>query len=160
MTESEAYVQFAIPGVPYSAVRIPLSLNPEEQQIVTENALAAAQAFADAFALTFAEPFQAAPEPRQQLPRQQAAPRPTQTQRAPQGRPAARQTSPSADLDPELVVYGNCPDHPRVSALPSILRYQEVEMDDEGNERYAKYYCDGKANGTGKNHSLYARQLI
>ena len=68
MTEPESYLQFSIPGVPYSAVRIPLSLNPEEQQIVTENALAAAQAFADAFALTFAEPFQAAPEPRQQPP--------------------------------------------------------------------------------------------
>ena len=160
MTEPESYLQFSIPGVPYSAVRIPLSLNPEEQQIVTENALAAAHAFADAFALTFAGPFQAAPEPRQQPPRQQAAPQPTTRQRAPQGRPAARQASPGADLDPELVVHGNCPDHPDVAALPSILKYQEVEMDDEGYERYAKYFCRGAENGTGKNHSLYARQLI
>ena len=62
--------------------------------------------------------------------------------------------------NPDLIITGFCPDHPRSKALPSIAKYQEIEFDEEGNEKYSKYFCSGKDNGTGKNHSLWRRQVI
>jgi hypothetical protein len=83
----------------------------------------------------------------------EAPQRPAEPQQRPQG------TRKANELDPELVAKGNCPEH-GVPAQPSKMDFQEVELDDEGTEWYAKYFCGGKDNGTGKNHGLYRRQLV
>jgi hypothetical protein len=154
------YLQFQVPSLPYSAVRIPLVEDLEEQDEWVARAMNAAQLLAKAYAETFAEPFEDVPERAPVRPAGNAStamrrPVAPQRQAAPPRRAAA-----APALDPNLIVEGFCPDHPNVAALPSIPRYQEVEMGEDGYERYAKYFCPGKENGTGANHNLYARQLV
>ena len=151
------HIMFGVPGVPYSQVRFPLVYDINEMNVLIAQAMETAKLLKEAYEETFpgAGPrLQINPDgsmdplgqPRQQEP-QRAAPARSATPRATGG------------LDPALVVAGTCPEH-GCNALPSILKYQEVEMSDEGQERYAKYYCDGKLNGTGKNHALWARELV
>jgi hypothetical protein len=163
VTSENAYLQLQIPSLPYSAVRIPLVEDLEEQDAIVARAMNAASLLAKAYAETFAEPF---PESPPESPQRPAAARPGGTPTN-GGRPAPqRQVAPprraavAPTLDPALIVEGFCPDHPNVAALPSIPKYQEVEMGEDGYERYAKYFCPGKENGTGANHNLYARQLV
>jgi hypothetical protein len=156
---TEAYLQFQIPSLPFSAVRVPLVEDLEEQDAWVARAMNAAQLLAHAYAETFVEPFEDVPArqvrpsaPPITAPRHPAAP---QRQSAPPRRAAV-----APALDPSLVIEGFCPTHPDVAALPSLPKYQEVEMGEDGYERYAKYFCPGKENGTGQNHQLFARQLI
>jgi hypothetical protein len=157
----DAYLQFQIPNLPYSAVRIPLVEDLDEQDAIVARAMNASQLLANAYHEAFAEPFEEVPE-------RPAPVRPAGNPSTPMRRPAApqRQAAPprrvaaAPALDPALIIEGFCPDHPNVAALPSIPKYQEVEMGEDGYERYAKYFCPGKENGTGANHNLYARQLV
>lgn len=136
----QAYLQIPVPGVPYSAIRVPLNGNMEHDNLWIEHAMLIAQLAANHYADAFPT---AAPPP-------QEAP-----QRPPQAQQQAAQPRKGTELDPRLVVRGDCPQH-RAPAKPSKLEYQEIEMDEEGNERYAKYYC----NAGERTHSLYARQLV
>lgn len=146
------YVSFQIPGMPYSVVRLPLVWSIEEFNVLAAQAMESAKIVKEAYDEAFPERFtpvetgvagstpqaqQRPAQPRQQTPRAQ-----------------------SDGLDPDLIITGFCPDHPRSKALPSIAKYQEIEFDEEGNEKYSKYFCSGKDNGTGKNHSLWRRQVI
>ena len=163
--DAAAYMQFQVPGLPYSAVRIPIVEDLGEMDAWVARAMNAAQLLANAYAETFAEPVEDVPQRR--VPTRPPIPpgpdpgtntrRPAAPQR--QAAPQRRAVAPAA-LDPELIVAGFCPEHPGVAALPSIPRYQEVEMGEDGYERYAKYFCPGQENGTGRNHNLYARQLV
>ena len=158
-------MQFQVPSLPFSAVRVPLVEDLEEQDAWVARAMNAAQLLAVAYRDAFEETPQGPPEP---APRPQFRPAPQQSQRpngavqrAPQRQATApRRAAAAPALDPELIIQGFCPDHPNVAALPSIPKYQEVEIGEDGYERYAKYFCPGKENGTGQNHNLYARQLI
>ena len=146
------HIMFGVPGVPYSQVKIPLVYDINEMNVLIASAMETAKLLKEAYEETFADQFvtreapQAQPVPRQQEP-QRVVPARSITPRATGG------------LDPALVVDGTCPEH-GCNALPSILKYQEVEMSDEGEERYAKYFCPGKDNGTGTNHALWARELV
>ncbi len=154
----EAYLQFGIPGLAYSAVRIPLVEDLEQQDEWVARAMNAAQLLAKAYAETFAEPFEDVPA--RQVPVRPASPSSTPSRRPAASQAAPRRAAAAPALDPNLIVEGFCPDHPSVAALPSIPKYQEVEMGEDGYERYAKYFCPGAENGTGRNHNLYARQLV
>ncbi len=142
------YLQWSVPGIPYSAVRIPLVYNSGEMNVLIAHAIEASKILLEAYNDEFSTKEQ--PQEVQRVPVQQ----PVATRQR-QARPAK-----SAYPDPDLVIKGFCPDHPDVPARLSNETYQEIEMDDEGNERYAKYWCDGKLNGMNRNHSLYARQLV
>lgn len=160
-----AYLQFGVPGLPFSAVRIPLVEDLDEMDAWVARAMNAAQLLANAYHEAFAEPFpESPPEPSQRPVARRPAGSPTTPMNgrkaAPQRQAAPQRRAVAQALDPNLIVEGYCPDHPGVKALPSIPRYQEVEMDEEGYERYAKYFCPGQENGTGANHNLYARQLV
>ena len=150
------HVMFGIPGIPYSQVRIPLVYNIAEMNVLIAAAMETAKLLKEAYEDTFhakeLEDERAAftgaaspPPPGQRLPQQ--------PQRATLG------TRRATDLDPNLVIRGNCPEH-GCPAQPSKAEYNEIEFDEDGNERYAKYFCGGKDNGTGKNHGLFARQLV
>ena len=141
------HVMFGIPGVLYSQVRIPLVYDINEMNVLVASAMETAKLLREAYQETFADEFVT-----REAPQAQPVPRlAQQPQRAAQG--ARRAT----DLDPNLVVTGNCPEH-GIVARPSKLEYQEIEIDAEsGVERYAKYYC--VPNGAPR-HSLYARQLV
>lgn len=153
MTNEEAfdpqfgYAQFSVPDVPFSAIRVPLSGNIESDNAWLEHAMTIAAFLNQHYKSTFPSPTSPIEAPRS-VP---ATPRATPRQ-APRGRPAA-------GLDPDLIIHGNCPEH-GVPARPSNLQYQEIEMSDTGDERYAKYFCPGQENGTGANHSLWARELV
>ena len=157
------YLQFGIPGPPYWAVRIPLVEDLEEQDVIVARAMNAAQLLANAYYQAFGGEPSPEPAPR---PQQRPAPQPAQrtngaAQRAPQRQAAPpRRAAGAPTLDPQLIIQGFCPSHPSVAALPSLPKYQEVEMGEDGYERYAKYFCPGKENGTGQNHQLFARQLV
>lgn len=160
--EATPYLQVGIPGLPYSAVRIPIVEDLEEQSEWVARAMNAAQLLANAYHDTFpeytSEPFS---EPARSPARPAAGggPRANGRAQAP-SRQAPRPARAPQGLDPQLIVEGYCPEHDGVKARPSILKYQEIETDDEGYERYAKYWCPGQENGTGQNHNLYARQLL
>ena len=144
------YIVFGIPDVPFSSVRLPLVWDINEMNVLVAQAMETAKLVREAYQETFGQP---TPAPA----RSSAAP----AQQAPQRAAPARPVTPRATggLDPDLIVVGTCPEH-GCNALPSILKYQEIEMGDDGVERYAKYYCDGKLNGTNANHSLWARELV
>lgn len=146
------YVQFQIPGMPYSVVRVPLVWNIEEFNVLAAQAMESAKIVKEAYDEAFPERIT------------YTGPAETpQAQQRPAFRSAPQQQAPRAQsdgLDPNLIITGFCPDHPRSKALPSIAKYQEIEFDEEGNEKYSKYFCSGKDNGTGKNHSLWRRQVI
>lgn len=163
MTQEEAtyeafpeagYVVFGIPDVPYSSVRLPLVWNLDEFNVLVAQAMESAKLVREAFQEAFLAPSPLRIEFSDVVP--SVSPSPA---RAAQPRPAARSARANSDLDPDLIVQGNCPEH-GVAAAPSILKYQEIEMSDEGEERYAKYFCPGQHNGTGKNHPLWARELV
>lgn len=140
------YLQIPVPGIPYSAVRVPLSGRLDADNLWVEHAMLVAQLASKAYAEAFAVE---APEPHQEAPRRaqsaQSHPRPAQSVRRPAG-----------GLDASLVVHGNCPEH-WVPARPSNLQYQEIEIAEDGTERYAKYWHD---NPDGSRHSLWARELV
>ena len=138
----EGYLQIPVPGIQYSAIRVPLDGTLERDNLWVEHAM---------FIATLAQKLyrEAFPD----VPQQEAPQRPAEPQQRPQG------TRKANELDPNLVVRGNCPEH-GTAARPSKLEYQEIELDDEGVEHYAKYWCSGQENGTGKTHSLYRRQLV
>lgn len=150
--EALPYVQMAIPGVPYSMIRVGVLDDPEEQRQLVWRAMDAAKLLRDAAAETFAEPFPELETVPREVPRQQQAARPAPARAVPVRRQAAAPTG----LDPTLVVQGNCPEH-GVPAKPSIVKYQEIEISDDGVERYAKYFCDS---GAAPRHSLWARELV
>ena len=153
------YLQLGIPGVPYSAIRVPIINDLEQDNLWIEHAVLIATLTAKVYKEAFPQkdvpqgtvyerddPGGAwAPPPPQQA-------RPQAHQRPPQAQGTRRAT----ELDPRLVVHGNCPDH-GIPARPSKMEYQEVEIDAEtGEERYSKYYC----NSPEGRHSLWARQLV
>lgn len=156
------YLQIGVPGVPYSAIRVPIINDLERDNLWIEHAMLIAELAAKAYKAAFPpkdlpqgtvyernDPDNAwAPPPQQ--PRPQAPQRPPQGQQRPAG----------GGLDPSLVVRGECPQHPGVQVLPSKLMYQQIEMGEDGRERYAKYFCSGKDNQTGSNHQVWAREII
>ena len=156
--EALPYVQMAIPGVPYSVIRVPVLEDPEEQRQAVWRAMEAALLLRDAAAETFAEPF-VETVPRLAPVRPSGKPstpmvRPRAAAQAPQRGVSQRAAAP--DLDASLVVQGFCPEHQTLRAQPSIPRYQEIEITEDGEERYAKYFCDGN----GQRHSLWAREIV
>lgn len=52
-----------------------------------------------------------------------------------------------------------CPDHPSIELLQSAEQYQEYDEVD-GERLPAKFFCPGKANGTGKNHSVWRSKAV
>lgn len=154
----EAYLQFGVPGLPYSAVRIPLVEDLEEQDAWVARAMNAAQLLANAYYEAFggAEP---SPEPAQR-PAFRPVPKPAaQTngvaQRAQQ---AAPRRAPAATAVAGTGAY--CPEHPNVEVIPSKQQYARWEEDEFGNQVQANFFCPGSENGTGKNHNLWRRQLV
>lgn len=144
------YIVFGIPDVPYSSIRLPLVWNINELNVMVAQSIEAAKLVREAYQEEFG---QAAPDRPQSVPdRSQAVPRPAQ-----QARPVNQARN--GGLDPALIIEGTCPEH-GCKALPSILKFQQIEMSDEGAERYAKYFCPGKDNGTGDNHPLWAREVV
>ena len=146
------YLQIGIPGVPYSAIRVPIINDLQQDNLWIEHAVLIATLTAKVYREAFPENV-IADEPPPHQP-QQARPQ------APQQPPQRAQRPAGGAPDPTLVVRGNCPQHRWVPVLPSKLMYQEIEVGEDGVERYAKYFCDGQLNGTGKNHGLYARQIV
>lgn len=144
----EGYLVIGVPGVPYSSVRVPISGQLDVDNVWVEHAMLIATLASKAYAEAF--PGMASPQPAPRADTGQPVARPQQ----------AQGTRRATDLDQSLVIKGSCPTH-GIPAMPSKLEYQEIEIDaDTGAERYAKYFCPGKENGTGRNHNLYARQLV
>lgn len=140
------YIVFGIPDVPYSSVRLPMVWDINELNVLVAQSMEAAKLVREAYQEAFGQAVPvrppSVPDRSPAVPRGQAQARPTQPRKA-------------TDLDPAMVVKGNCPDH-GIQALPSKLEYQEIEMSDTGEERYAKYYCTSPEG----RHSLWARQLV
>jgi hypothetical protein len=154
--ESGGYLQFGIPGVAYSAVRLPLVEDLLEQDEWIARAINAAQLLANAYHEAFAESPQSAPE---------AAPR-TQPRPAPQPAQPTNGAAQRARVAPgraPAAVAGTgayCPEHPNVEVIPSKQQYARYEEDEFGNQVQANFFCPGAENGTGKNHNLWRRQLV
>lgn len=132
------YMQFAVPGVPYSAIRIPLVYDAGQQNVLIAHAIEAGKILLEAFNDEFG-----AADPVRQVEAQQ---RPQEGQQ--------RESQPERGL-----VQGLCPQH-NVRVQPSIVKYRKYEMDDEGNEVLANYFCPGKENGTGTNHTVWRREIV
>ena len=162
-----AYLQFGIPGVAYSAVRVPLVEDLLAQDDWIARAINAAQLLASAYREAFQEAPQGAPEPGQwspppgyvgpstggrptPAPRQQTQRTNGTAQRAPAGKAPAAVTGTGA----------YCPEHTNVEVIPSKAQYARFEEDENGNEVQANFFCPGSENGTGKNHNLWRRQLV
>jgi hypothetical protein len=146
------YLQFGIPGLPYSAVRIPLVEDLAEMDDWVARAMNAAQLLANAYR----EAFEEAPQP---APRPQPRPAPQQPQRT-NGAPQRARVAPSKAPAAVAGSGAYCPEHPNVEAIPSKGIYAKFEEDEFGNEVQANYFCPGAENGTGKNHTLWRRQLV
>ena len=155
------YLQIGIPGVPYSAIRVPIINDLEQDNLWIEHAVLIATLTAKVYKEAFPERVAPPDVPHDNMrygeTSYQQAPPPQQARpQAPQRPPQAQGTRRATELDPRLVVHGNCPDH-GTPARPSKMEYQEVEIDAEtGEERYSKYYC----NSPEGRHSLWARQLV
>lgn len=159
------YLQIGIPGVPYSAIRVPIINDLQQDNLWIEHAVLIATLTAKVYREAFPERVAPPDAPHDNMrygeTSYQQAPPPQQARpQAPQQPPQRAQRPAGGAPDPTLVVRGNCPQHRWVPVLPSKLMYQEIEVGEDGVERYAKYFCDGELNGTGKNHGLYARQIV
>ena len=138
--EASPYLQFGIPGVAYSAVRIPLVADLQEMDEWVARAMNAAQLLANAYHSAFAEPF---PESSPEVPVRQLAARPN-------GAPPSVRAASGAF----------CPQHEGIEVIVSAPQYQQYDEDENGQQVPAKFYCPGTKNGTGKNHSLWRSQLV
>ena len=75
------------------------------------------------------------------------------------GRPAASQPASRGSRQQGSGLY--CPEHPAVQAVLSKKEYQKYDDGPDGPEPVpARYFCPGKGNGTGENHSLWLRDLL
>ena len=84
-TGEAPYVQFGAPGVPFSAIRVPLPSDPAEAAAWIDRALKVAAYLQRKFAETFPEPVQAPQNRPQQAQRPSGANRPAQGQNRPRG---------------------------------------------------------------------------
>jgi hypothetical protein len=149
----EAYLQFGVPGLPYSAVHIPLVEDLDEQDAWVARAMNAALLLVNTYRETFGT--ESAPEP---APRPQPRPAPQQAQRTNGTAQQAPRTAPAAPAVKGVGAY--CPEHPGVEVIPSKQQYARFEEDEFGNQVQANFFCPGSENGTGKNHNLWRRQLV
>lgn len=153
-TPMAGYLQIQVPGIPYSALRVPITGQLDVDSTWVEHAMLIAELARNAYRDAFKDYFvsQEAPEATQP-----ARPVPQNAPRSPQRALGGQRRGGQSDgLDPSLVVNGNCPEH-GVPAKPSIAKYNEIEMGENGEERYAKYWHD---NPDGTRHSLWARELV
>lgn len=125
------YVQFQVPGHPYSVLRVEFAELMSADEIVN-----AAAVLADALAAAF--------------PQADESPAPQQEQRtAPAQRPSGQ---PANEQD------AYCPEHKAVQLVLSKDEYQP--KDDDGRILRDKFYCPGAKNGTGKNHNVWRSQAV
>lgn len=144
------YIVFGIPDVPFSSVRLPLVWDINELNVLVAQSMEAAKLVREAYQETFPQP-----EP-QARPAHNGA-MITGAQQAPQrAAPAAQSARQRAPGE----VTGFCPQHDGVRVLPSIQKFWRIEMDDEGNEVLANYFCPGNDNGTGANHTVWRREIV
>lgn len=151
----DAYLQFGVPGLPYSAVRIPLVADLEEQDEWVARAMNAAQLLANAYYEAFGGA-ESRPEPARRPPAEPSAPR-----RSP---PPARaiQANGNANRAPTGGTRTGsglfCPEH-GVEMIKSAPQFNK-----EGDKYYhalaeRDFYRmpDGR---TVKNHNLYERECV
>ena len=132
-------VTFSIPDLPYSQLTI------EEGDDIGN-----AMLFALEVRALFLDSFPSDGVPVRQQP---AAPPPS--------RPSAPVNAPPPSASPVAAGTGAyCPEHPGVEVIPSKALYARFEEDEFGNQVQANFFCPGSANGTGKNHNLWRRQLV
>ena len=53
-----------------------------------------------------------------------------------------------------------CPDHQRIELIQSADQYQEWDDGPNGEKVPAKFFCPGKENGTGRNHSIWRSRAL
>lgn len=151
--EAASYVQFAVPDVPYSAIRFPLVDSPIEAAALADRALKMAAYLQRKFHEAF--PSETPPqhvEPHQEP--QERARRPAPQRQAPRGARGERSMPRARGGGTGLY----CPEHD-VEVLKTSARY-----DKDGDRYYHRlpeddWYemDDGR---TAKNHNLYMRQLM
>jgi len=122
-------IQFGVEGLPFSAVRAPLDLDPVW---VMERASLFLAAYQDAF-------------PPSQTPVRQVAP---------------RQSAPAAPRGTQNGTGLYCPDHEGVQLIESAAQYQTYDEGPDGEPIPAKFFCPGRENGTGKNHSVWRSKAV
>jgi hypothetical protein len=156
-------VQFGIPGLPYSAVRVPLDIN---FAWVMERLTVFAEAYGRRF------PPDAAPPPQEYPPHDDAPPREDHAPQQQGGAPANPGGAPTKQggqqprqerqpQGPQKPSGLFCPEHPSVQLVQSKPLYQKYDTDPEtGADIPAAYFCPGQANGTGSNHSVWRRNAL
>ena len=53
-----------------------------------------------------------------------------------------------------------CPDHTRIELIQSADQYQQWDEGPSGEKVAAKFFCPGKENGTGRNHSIWRSRAL
>ena len=141
MTSIDASIQFSIPSVPYSSVKVTLL---GDSQVDSE-ALAYALGQAAAFARDFGKAF----------PGHEDAPFTAEDEHPERGRRPILNRG-QAPQSRHTGAY--CPEHDGVELVLSKDEFQP--KDDDGQIIRDKFFCPAKENGTGKNHNVWRSQAV
>lgn len=151
MTQGEgSFISFGVDGVPYSQVRIDIGADWDATTSAISQAVAFAKVLADEYSQTFGgpPPYEPGEPVREPVDEDWHG---GGTQRAPQG---------GASNAPKTHSGLFCPDHPRVELVQSIDKYQKWDEGPNGSRIPAAFFCPGKENGTGTNHTIYRSKAV